>query len=126
MLKLSLLIPLALTFASPALAGAYQSSCWDCELGGSLNNLLGCFCSASSGSYYSILDLNTCLANDGGQIGPRHDGEFAYTCSRDGDLGDGVSDPCWSCGDGVGGYQRSCPCLDCWISNRDGTLTCDY
>ncbi|KAJ7576174.1 hypothetical protein C8J56DRAFT_1031998 [Mycena floridula] len=80
------------------------------------------------GEVTSSIGLNSCVANQGGELVARVDGEFSATCSQFGFTGTnaaGVFAVLFAvCGDGHGGEIQTQLDLNTVFTNRNGLLTC--
>ncbi|KAH8690218.1 hypothetical protein BGW36DRAFT_412039 [Talaromyces proteolyticus] len=116
------LAAIALFGSTTVNAGGFSSTCTECRLGSS-NTRYGCLCGDGKGNeIYSLVDLNDCMVNLGGQLSPRKSGGFGGSCKADGQNDEYT--PCWDCGNGSG-TDKACPDLNSFISNHDGTISCD-
>ncbi|KAI0016961.1 hypothetical protein F4780DRAFT_782795 [Xylariomycetidae sp. FL0641] len=133
---------LALVAAAPAAGPGYLADCRDIVvLGNAQATYIEGRCRGFDGKdVHSILNLNrggtntrarartSCIANDGGVLEARSDGDFTGSC-RDGayDFGDGGSTELqFTCtvGDGSAPPKTSSVHLGDFVSNQNGLLSC--
>ncbi|KAI6334755.1 hypothetical protein MCOR28_009895 [Pyricularia oryzae] len=123
---------LALTAAAPRptqlAPRSYTRSCQGCYL--SDTKYLFCYCSDGGGRRVGTeIDLDWCVANQGGRLVARANGNFSKSCNHERWVEGSTNVLTASCGDGRGGVRDSSinlalPRADDFIHNNNGVLTC--
>ncbi|EGN98838.1 hypothetical protein SERLA73DRAFT_181510 [Serpula lacrymans var. lacrymans S7.3] len=119
---LSVLASLALFTPSVLTQGGFSSTCDNYYVTGSV---LYADCESVSGTYYATeVDLDYCLANNGGSLICSSGGSYSYTCSGC-SLESGTYFGCSACSDCTDcGTSSTGIDLDQCVSNDGGSLSC--